>query len=205
MKNKLNKYLRAIRIKLKKNKLKNKNFTIISSNCIGGIISNELNQKFMSPTINLFFYPKDFIKFINNIEFYLCKELNVKVQDEFNYPIGILHDIEIHFMHYESFNQAKEKWEQRAKRVNFNNIFIIMTDRDNCTEEIIEEFEKVPIKNKIIFTNKAYEQFDSTFYIKGFEKEKSVGHLFEYCGFNGKRYYDQFDYINWFNNGVNED
>lgn len=204
MKNKLNKYLRLIRVKFNKYKLKNKDFTIISSNCIGGIISNELNQKFMSPTINLFFYPNDFIKFINDIEFYLSEELKVKIQDKFNYPIGILRDIEIHFMHYESFELAKAKWEERAKRVNYNNLFVIMTDRDNCTEKTIKAFDEVPIKNKVIFTNKEYKQFSSTFYIKGFEKENSVGHLFEYCGINGKKYYDQFDYINWFNKGINK-
>ena len=37
-------------------KLKNKDFSIICSNCIGGIIYNRLGQKFLSPTINLWMH-----------------------------------------------------------------------------------------------------------------------------------------------------
>ena len=56
-------------------KLKNKNPSIISSNCNGGFIYHDLNLKFFSPTINLFFYPKDYIKFIANLEYYSKCEL----------------------------------------------------------------------------------------------------------------------------------
>ena len=41
-------------------------FTIISSNCIGGVIYSDLHRKFLSPTINLFFSAKDFLKFVFN-------------------------------------------------------------------------------------------------------------------------------------------
>ena len=37
-------------------KLKNKDFSIISSNCNGGVILSDLNIKFNTPTINLFFF-----------------------------------------------------------------------------------------------------------------------------------------------------
>ena len=32
------------------------------------------------------------------------------------YPIGYLDDIEIHFMHYQSITEVKEKWERRTKK-----------------------------------------------------------------------------------------
>ena len=55
-------------IKLRK-RLKNDNFSIICSNCIGGTIYNRLGKQFLSPTINLWFYQKDFLKFIQNIHY----------------------------------------------------------------------------------------------------------------------------------------
>ncbi|PRI53509.1 hypothetical protein BVZ80_01249B, partial [Haemophilus influenzae] len=41
--------------------------------------------------------------------------------------------------------------------------------------------------------------FKSAYYIKGFEKQNQVGDIFEFSGWNGKKYYDQFDYVKWFN------
>ena len=36
-------------------------FSIISSNCVGGVISHDLGLRFESPTVNLFFYPDSFL------------------------------------------------------------------------------------------------------------------------------------------------
>lgn len=41
-------------------RLKNKDFSIISRNCIGGVMYHDLGLKCTSPTVNLFFYPDDF-------------------------------------------------------------------------------------------------------------------------------------------------
>ena len=43
-------------------------------------------------------------------------------------------------MHYSSFNEAVIKWNTRKKRINFNNIYIVMSmddtfDEDKLTEE----------------------------------------------------------------------
>ena len=39
---------------------RNYNFTLISRDCIGGVVYNQLGLPFFSPTINLFFSPADF-------------------------------------------------------------------------------------------------------------------------------------------------
>ena len=46
---------------------------------------------------------------------------------------------------------------------------------------------------------KTYPELKSAFYIKGFENEGEVGDLFTFSGWNGEKYYDQFDYVSWFN------
>lgn len=56
-------------------KLINRNFTIFSQNCIGGIMYHDLGMQFNSPTVNLLFTPRDFIKFMKNIQWYLEQEI----------------------------------------------------------------------------------------------------------------------------------
>lgn len=182
-------------------KLKNKDFSIISSNCNGGVLLSDLGIKFNTPTINLFFYPEDYLRFLGNIKENLKFELREEKDDRFNYPIGNLNGIKIHFMHYTTFDEAKVKWEERKQRINYNNIFIIFTDRDGCTYKQMKKFDELPYKNKVIFTHKEYPEIQSSYYIKGFENENSVGILSEYIGNTCKRYLYKFDFIKWLNEG----
>ena len=93
-------------------------------------------------------------------------------------------------------------WIERSKRINLENIFILMTDRDGCTKEDLIEFDNLPYKNKVVFTHLPYDDINSAIYIKGFEEEKQVGMCFNFKNrYTGKKYYDDFDYVNWFNEG----
>ncbi len=83
--------------------------SIISMNCIGGVLYHDCGQKFLSPTVNLFFMPSDFIKFVNNLDYYLSITQNVVMGDK--YPVGILDDIKIYFMHYDNCEIALAKCE----------------------------------------------------------------------------------------------
>ena len=160
---------------------------------------NDLGVKFNTPTVNLFLKPKDFNKFLLNFDKYINMDLEEEKVEDLKYPIGKLGDIKIYFQHYKSFEEAKVKWGERKKRVNLDNMFIMSTDRDGCTKEDIIQFDKLPYKNKVIFTHKIYPDIKSTFYIKGFENAGEVGVLSEFRGLTGMRYYDEFDYVKWFN------
>lgn len=180
--------------------LRNKDFSLISENCNGGFILHDLGIRFNSPTVNLFFYPKDFIKYVKNLKYYSSLKLEFIRKANINYPIGKLDDIEIYFMHYETEELAKQKWEERTKRINYDNIFILMTDRDGCTEEDLQEFDSLPYKNKVILTHLPHENIKSCFYIKGFEDQKEIGHIYRFKNeTTGKKFYDDFDYVSWFN------
>jgi len=173
--------------------------TIISSNCNGAIITHDLHLKFFSPTVNLFIYPKDYLSFVSNLDKYLSDESElIQVESQCNYPIGKLIDIEIYFMHYDNFEEAKTKWYERCKRVQRDNIFLMMTDRDGCTYDDIANFDKLPY-NKVIFTHKEYKEFKSAFYIKGFETDSCVGILSDKKNLWGERYIDSFDYVTFLN------
>ena len=139
-----------------RNKLKNKVPSIIAINCIGGIIYHNLNLKFFSPTINLFFEKEDFFLFVENLKGFLGSELLEYHSADVNYPVGYLtygnKDILIHFMHYSNFEEAKQKWNERKERINFDNLYIMHMITD-ATEDDIDRFNRLPYKNKLLISN----------------------------------------------------
>ena len=181
-------------------KLYNTNFSLLSNNCIGAFILHDLGLKFNSPFVNLWMKPGDYIKYLESLEYYKDLPLLFK-KEKGEYPIGILEDLRIYFQHYASEDEAKIKWVERTKRINENNIFVLMTDRDGCTYKDLQKFDSLyQYQNKIVFTHKKYPEFKSAFYIPGFEKEGFVGECWKYKNkISSKKIYDNFPYVDWFN------
>lgn len=154
----------------KRRKLKYKDFSILSNNCWGGFIYQEFDLPYTSPTIGLFIYERDYVKFLSNIKYYFSLPLEfIKVEEskyfdkvtehgtkEITYPIAKLNDIEIFFMHYHSQKEAIEKWDRRKKRVNFNRLLVKMSERADCDLETVKSFLELPYNNKICFTESEY-------------------------------------------------
>ena len=44
------------------------------------------------------------------------------------------------------------KWEERIGRINYNNLYFIMVDRDGCEEKDIVAFDNIPYKHKAFLT-----------------------------------------------------
>lgn len=83
-------------------------------NCTGGILSHDLGLQFKSPTVNLFFRAEDFIKFCENLKYYLsieefveCK--NSEIIGERKYPVAYLDDLTLFLVHYRSVKEAQDK------------------------------------------------------------------------------------------------
>ena len=71
----VNKLLRFVYNKYNQRKLSNRDVTLFSSNCNGGVILHDLGLRFNSPFVNLWIKPKDFIKICENPEYYLKLDL----------------------------------------------------------------------------------------------------------------------------------
>ena len=185
----------------KRRLLKNHNFSLITSDCSGGMIYHDLQERFLSPTVNCKMSPKDFIKFCNDIEFWLLQPVTEIKLEGVHYPVGQLGDsvsnIVIHFVHYRTFEEAKQKWNERKQRINYNNIFILLIDRD-CTEEDVSNFMKLKYKNKLIVSNIA-RSYNNYLYIKGYE-DSELPIMTAYCSrWSVKKYLDIIDYVGWLN------
>jgi len=145
--------------------IKSRDFSLIASNCTGTLPYRFLNMPNLSPTINLYFHAPDYIKFVYNLEHYLSQPLRFVATSRYEhgrevhancgrYPIGLIDDIEIHFMHYSSEKDVLEKWSRRVDRVNFDNLVFTFTDRDLCTPELMQKFCDLPARKKLMLTSR---------------------------------------------------
>lgn len=183
-------------------RLKNKDFSLFSSNCNGGCICHDLGLEFRSPFVNLCLNAKDYMKFLRTPKEYLRKPLEFIEDTDKDYPVARLGDLTLHFMHYETAQEAEAAWTRRKARINWDNLFVLMTDKDGCTEETLRAFDALPYKNKAVFTHLPYPEIKSAIYIPGFEGESEVGNCDAFIKLSsGKKYFDAFDYVKWFNEG----
>jgi len=173
------------------------NPSLICSNCIGGIIYNNLGLRFLSPTINLWMTNKDLIKLVSKLEEYVAEELVDNGEYE-GYPTGKLKDITLYFNHYPTFEEAKTKWNERKQRINFDNLYVMLGD-DGLSYEDIKALNSLHCKRMVVFTAKQYPELDFTFQLKKYEKESHVG-FFAVRSLDGFREFEkEFDYVNWLN------
>lgn len=172
-------------------------FSIISNNCFGGDIYRDLNKSYGTPTAGLFIPAPDFVLFLQDFKKNIKTEVrevnSSKYSYNINHPIGLIgDDIEVHFLHYDTFKEGKEKWSRRSARINFERLFIIMCERDFCTNETIQEFDQLPFNKKICFTTQQH-PLNSTHQIQKFKN------LNEIPGADVAKYdiLKSFDLISW--------
>ncbi len=207
----IKKILKEIRLRINKfgssyrrKKLKIKNLTIISNNCWAGIVSQYLGIKYYTPTIGLYFFSEEYIKFLERFDYYIKQKLEIidtkdsKYYDEMikknhkNAIVGKLDDVEIVFLHMKTGKEAIEKWNKRVKRINKGNIIFKFCEQNECSSEHIKRFENLPFKNKICFTTKEYPGYKSVIWFKDQVKNEEV--VRDY--YESHKYLNIIDYIN---------
>ncbi len=185
------------RNKFERAKLKNDSFTLFSQNCIGSIMYHDLGLQFKSPTINLMFSPKDFILFMKDIHHYLDMPIEF-IESEKRYPVGRIDNILIKFVHYHSEESARDAWEKRKERINWDNVFVLCCD-EGLTHDDMVEFDGLPYKNKILFMHSFDPSIKCGIYARGYPV-KTDAHLLEFCSIFGKRNYQKYiNYVDWLN------
>lgn len=184
-----------------RNRLTNRTLTIIVSNCTGGFLYHWLGLEFRSPFINLYMTPEDFLIAVENFEEFINTPIREYKNNDYDYPVGIgAYETKIHFMHYPSFDIAVTTWNKRCKRIDTHNICIIMSNWGGQDTKQLERFEKLPFKNKIVFTDREFPEYSSAFCLKGYDcKNGHNGNVYATQTITGKRYIDQFDYVSFFN------
>ncbi|HEU5292735.1 MAG TPA: DUF1919 domain-containing protein [Cyclobacteriaceae bacterium] len=140
--------------------LKAGNFTVVSSNCWGGILYQDLGLNYQTPFVNQYMHAPCFLKLVKQFPDYMKMDLIVSTHSKYfssatSYPVGHLGDIEIHFIHYSLNDNVIGKWNERKARINSDALLFVLCERDQCTAADLEEFDQLPV-NKLIFTAKKY-------------------------------------------------
>ncbi len=196
-------FRKLIRNKLERARLHNKSFSIIANNCVGGVIYSDLGCRFNSPTVNLFITPIDFVKVLENIHWYLEQEPE-EISSNLPYPVARLggrDGITIYFVHYNTFEEAAEKWSIRKARINWDNMFVIMDDRYCLPYESRKRFDELPY-NKVLFTVNDYAEIKCSRLLKKSNDGVCVGIAAYIQNIFGKRLYqyaENFNIIKWLN------
>ena len=178
-------------------RLHNHDFSILCSNCAGGVISNRLGKEFRSPTVNLWMRQRDFLKLAAHLKTYLSYELEF-VDSEHDYPVARLHDVLIYFNHSKSADEAAADWDRRKPRINYDNLFLLMYDRENLTLEELREIEEIPCRGRIIFSDKERPELDYVVTMKTTDRPMSAQCMDK--NWLGIRSFErQFDFVKWLN------
>lgn len=210
------KYVDKIENRHYQKKLTNHNFTLLTPNCMGGLIYHRLGERFNSPTIDISMQTHDFMVFINDLDYYLSKDICQADSTEFAYPVGVIEgdgtheSVKVNFVHYETFEKARLKWNERKTRIIKDNLYVIVCDLNDIYEadcskagyisdEDMKLFEKFDCNNKVILTRSKERIQKYTHYIEPlYNKPYPLTYMNrDIFGLNG--YEKNFDFVSFLN------
>lgn len=209
------KVLRKLQSAIYRLRNRNRDFTLITQNCIGGVIYNILGLQFSTPTINMFIPGDSFVRLVKDLPHYLSVTPTVvheNYQDPIDpsicYPVIALEDVQLHCLHSHSAQEAIADWERRKQRVNLENIFVIgNTWNFRGCEDQIGELADCGYPT-VIFTNDQQYSGDSFIVLKeDFWKLDARGilrpNITDFIPGSHKRYFEErFDFVKWLNKKV---
>ena len=194
-----------------RSRLVNRNLTLICSNCMGGILYHWLGMRFNSPFINCYLTNNDYVLMLEHWKDFLNADLVEDDSGDESYPVGKGYlGIRIHFLHYTTFAEAIEKWNERKTRIDMHKTVFMFTDYADSRGgySLLERFDRLPFKYKVVFTGEKYPKLQSAVHLKGYKNfsgifrklVRQVPNIWMTQNYiTGKRFIDQFDYVSWFN------
>ena len=176
-------------------RIKNKDFSIVCSTCVGGVLYHDLGMQFLSPTINMFMSNLDFIKFACDLKYYCSLDLRF-IESDYVFPVAMLGDIQLNFNHHNNAEEASFDWNRRKERINFDNLYLIFYYREGYSLEQIREIEKAPCKRVAVLTHKPL-PLDYAVYIKG--NGTTTQNFLEKDRFGIMSIEKEWDFVSWLN------
>lgn len=170
----------------RRKQLKYPTFTIISNNCWAGHCYRYFQVPYNTPTIGLYFFPDEYVKFVSRLEYYLsldltfidCKDSKhrdiLEERGEDSVPIGRLEDVEIVFLHYKTREEAYEKWNRRKARMDWNHLIVKFSEMNGCTDRDLQAFDSLPYDHKFVLTRHARNDIKSAIHFPGHENEQEI-------------------------------
>lgn len=166
-----------------RHRCKNQDFTILTPNCMAGLIYHRLGMRFCSPTIDTSMETDDFIRFVSDLDYYLSQDITEFKDHDLECPVGMIagktpdENVRVNFVHYSSFQAGRDKWNQRKLRVTKDNLYIIVCDVDDIyqkdyrrvgylSDNQLAQLETVPCQNMAVLTRKKDRKQQYAHYIR---------------------------------------
>lgn len=123
-------------------------------------------MRYESPTISLQIPAESYVKFCGDLKGYLnrkmveCRELSAEHESEVkhlykqipDYPMGLIGDVLVVFQHDKTFEEAKEKWDRRKTRVDYDNVAYLYTAFNETYSAEVGKFLDLKLPHSIVAT-----------------------------------------------------
>jgi len=183
-------------------RLRGQPFCLISNNCLGRRLYQILGRDYNTPFVGLFMMPECFTELVVHFEGYMSRELQFVDESKFHnvnqsrsagkrYPIGIIGSAEIHFLHYESEQEALEKWNRRKSRIDTKNLYFLMVANGPYDEALLNRYAAVNFQNKVCFHREFDKQLPTGIYVPS--DDPNMGNLYSQY----QRFVGYFDFADW--------
>lgn len=185
-----------------KSRLKNKQFSIICPNCIGGNIYHRLGMEFKTPTINCFTTQDDYIKMIRNLKHYMSCDITFpeELEQSKPYPVGRIDDITYYFNHDTDKEKVKKDWYRRRERIDYDNIYVILYEESPFSREEILSLQSIPCKRLVVLTDKTtHGDLNYVRVIKRNYGKPNEAHFLDRDEYGVQTFEKHFDFVAWIN------
>ena len=198
---------RRFAARLMRRRVTNKNFTIISNDCFGGMAYEELGLRYDSPFVGLFVVPEDYLKLLRDLRASCSGPIHFKATSRHRqinewretirkaYPIGVLNDeVEIHFLHYADREEAEAKWARRAARIHWDNLLVKICWHDDVRmESWLREFDEMSFPRKLALVPRTFPALRSCVALPNYSTDGTAQYWMAHrC----------FDVAEWINGGA---
>ena len=199
----------GIRRSILRARIHDRDFGVISNNCWGAHIYQRLGEPYRTPFVGMFLAPECYLRLLLRLRWYLRQPLQfrdrsrhesmngLRAERHIAYPIGCLADeVELHFIHYGSKDEAAAKWSRRVARLtpHDDHLFVKFCDRGGYSPMQLSTFDQLPFRHKVCFVAKPMPQLQSAVWIPE-SKDGSVpdGRRLSYIS---PKYFDTAGWIN---------
>jgi len=145
--------------------LERTDFTVISNDCWGQALYEELGLPNRTPMIGCGMHAECFLRFLGDIPGYLAMPLRfisvsrhgsvnrLRTRRE-SWPMAALGDgVEIHFLHYKTEAESQRAWEEGCRDLNLDRIAVKFTvDKDGASHKHLAMFDRLPFERKLLLS-----------------------------------------------------
>jgi uncharacterized protein (DUF1919 family) len=198
---------RQLAARLMRRRVTNRDFTIVSNDCWGGMAYEELGLRYDSPFVGLFLTPEDYMQLLRRLRFYCENRIEFVTRsrnEQINawrevirkqYPIGHLGgEVEVHFLHYTDRDEAAAKWKRRAERVHWDNLLVKICWHDEPRMELwLREFQNMDFARKLSLVPRAIAGVSCSVPLRDYTTDGTAQYWMSHR---------HFDVARWLNEGV---